>query len=114
MGLWSTGEVIGVAVLLGEQGELTALGETVLSALERWAFDLWGLNGGQADVDNACEATRQWFLDAANEFESGYVQLALEFNCETSRAERKAARAGYIRRTEAHRGIDAERGEDAE
>ncbi|AAS03168.1 hypothetical protein PICSAR240_00699 [Mycobacterium avium subsp. paratuberculosis] len=67
-GLWSTGEVIGVALLLGDHAELAALGETVQSALERWAFDLWGLDGGQADVDDGCEETREWFLDAAYEF----------------------------------------------
>lgn len=58
-GLWSTGEVIGVALLLGDHAELAALGETVQSALERWAFDLWGLDGGQADVDDGCEETRE-------------------------------------------------------
>lgn len=67
-GLWSTGEVVGVAALLGEHAELAALGETVQSAWERWAFQLWGLDRGQADVDNGCEATREWFLDAAYEF----------------------------------------------
>lgn len=66
--LWSTGEVIGVAALLGEHGELAALDETVQSAWERWAFDLWGMGRGQADVDNGCEATRRWFLAAAYEF----------------------------------------------
>jgi hypothetical protein len=59
--------LIGVAVLLGADGELAALGETLQSAWSRWAFDLWGLKGWQADVDNGCEATRQWFEDAANE-----------------------------------------------
>jgi hypothetical protein len=67
-GLWSTGEVIGVALLQGDHGELVALGETLQSALERWAFDLWGLDRGQADVDNGCEATGEWFVDAAYEF----------------------------------------------
>jgi hypothetical protein len=66
-GVWSAGELIGVAALLGADGELAALGETLQSAWSRWAFDLWGLRGGQADVDNDCEATRQWFEDAANE-----------------------------------------------
>jgi hypothetical protein len=66
-GVWSTGELIGVAALLGADGELAALGETLQTAWSRWAFDLWGLNGGQADVDNGCQATRQWFEGAANE-----------------------------------------------
>ncbi len=63
--VWSTGEVIGVAALIADHGELTAIGESLQSAWERWAFDLWGLNGGQVDVDNGCERTREWFLDAA-------------------------------------------------
>jgi hypothetical protein len=89
-GLWSTGEVIGVAVLLGEQGELTALGETPESARERWAFDLWGLDGGQADVDNSCEATRQWFLAAANEFNADIELRGLLA---------RAAKSSTVRRT---------------
>lgn len=67
-GIWSIGEVVGVAVVLADHAELAALGETEQSALERWAFDLWGLDGGQADVDAGCEETREWFLDAAYEF----------------------------------------------
>lgn len=63
--VWSTGEVIGVAAVMGDHGELMALGESLQSACERWAFDLWGLNGGQADVDNDCARTREWLLDAA-------------------------------------------------
>lgn len=66
--IWSTGEVVGVAVVLGKRAELAALGETEQSALERWAFDLWGLDSGQADVDNGCKGTRQWFRDAAVAF----------------------------------------------
>ncbi|WP_260760296.1 hypothetical protein [Mycobacterium sp. SMC-4] len=63
--VWSTGEVIGVAALMADHGELTALGESLQSAWERRAFDLWGLNGGQVEVDSGCERTREWFLDAA-------------------------------------------------
>lgn len=47
--------------------ELAAIDETLQSAWSRWAFDLWGLAGGQADVDNDCRATRRWFLDTAKE-----------------------------------------------
>lgn len=70
-GLWSTGEMIGVATLLAAHAELAALGETMQSAWERWAFDLWGLDGGQSDVDNKCDRTRDWFLDAAYELAGG-------------------------------------------
>lgn len=90
-GLWSTGEMIGVAVLLGEDTELAALGETQESAWQRWAFDLWGLDRGQADADNNCAATRQWFLDAANELDSGCAQLALEFGGESLPGDCEAA-----------------------
>ena len=31
------------------------------SALSRWAFDLWGLVDGQADLDSGLPATRAWF-----------------------------------------------------
>lgn len=64
-GIWSTGEVVGVAVVLADHAELAAFGETEQSALERWAFDLWGLDAGQTDLDNGCKATCQWFRDAA-------------------------------------------------
>lgn len=70
-GIWSTGEVVGVAVVLADRAELAALGETEQSAQERWAFDLWGLARGQADVVNACEDTRQWFEVAAYEVANG-------------------------------------------
>lgn len=70
-GIWSTGEVVGVAVVLADHAELAALGETEQSALERWAFDLWGLTNGQADVANGCKATRQWFRDATVGFANG-------------------------------------------
>lgn len=113
-GLWSTGELIGVAALLGEHGELAGCGETLESTWQRWAFDLWGLDEGQDDVDNDCAVTRQWFLDSASEFEHGYGQLALEFNCRASCANQTAAGYEYIHRTEAHRGANADCREDAE
>ncbi len=45
--LWSCGEVLGTALVLGDDAELQRCGETTISALERWAFDLWGITGGQ-------------------------------------------------------------------
>jgi hypothetical protein len=99
-GVWSTGEVIGVAVLLGSHGELAAFGESLQSALSRWAFDLWGLDGGQADVDTGCEATRQWFLDAANE---------LDTNAELRELITRAAASPTVRRTRARRGAHPDR-----
>ena len=59
--LWSCGEVLGVALLLRDDSELQRSGETTASALERWAFDLWGIVGGQADTDVGLSRTRAWF-----------------------------------------------------
>lgn len=58
---WSTGEVLGTALVLHDRTELLRHGETVDSALARWAFDLWGITEGQADLDAGCPATRTWF-----------------------------------------------------
>ncbi len=59
--LWSRGEVIGTALVLHDDAELLRCGETAVSALERWAFDLWGITGGQSDVDSGLLRTRTWF-----------------------------------------------------
>ncbi|GAB4947844.1 hypothetical protein MAHJHV49_41470 [Mycobacterium avium subsp. hominissuis] len=58
---WSVGEVLGTALVLDDCDELLRFDETVHSALSRWAFDLWGIGGGQADVDTGCLRTRAWF-----------------------------------------------------
>jgi hypothetical protein len=63
--VWSTGEVVGVAALLGDNDILGALDETLQSVWARWAFDLWGLTDGQADVDDNCKQTRRWFMETA-------------------------------------------------
>lgn len=63
--VWSTGELIGVAVILADDRELAVLGESRQSGRERWAFDLWGLDSGEADVDNGCKTTCHCFRDAA-------------------------------------------------
>lgn len=98
--VWSTGELIGVAVLLESDAELAALGETVRSAWSRWAFHLWGFDGGQADVENGREATRQWFLDAATELGTDSEMRELLV---------RAAESPTVRRTRAHRGSHADR-----
>ncbi len=59
--LWSCGEVIGTALVLGDDAQLQRCGETTISALERWAFDLWGITGGQSDVDAGLQRTSTWF-----------------------------------------------------
>jgi hypothetical protein len=58
---WSTGEVLATALLLNDKAEIAAWAETMDSALSRWAFDLWGLVDGQADLDSGLPATRAWF-----------------------------------------------------
>jgi hypothetical protein len=58
---WSPGEVLATALLLNDNVEITRWAETVDSALSRWAFDLWGLVAGQADLDSGLPATRAWF-----------------------------------------------------
>lgn len=59
--IWSCGEVIGTALILGDHAELQRCSETTDSALERWAYDLWGIAGGQSDVDAGLQRTRAWF-----------------------------------------------------
>ena len=59
--LWSCGEVIGTALVLADDAELLRCGETTISALERWAFDLWGITAGESDVDAGLPRTRAWF-----------------------------------------------------
>ena len=63
--VWSTGEIVGVAALLGDHEILHDFDETLQSVWARWAFDLWGLADGQADVDDNCKQTRRWFIDTA-------------------------------------------------
>jgi hypothetical protein len=65
--VWSTGEVVGVAALLNDIDTLSAIQETLQTAWARWAFDLWGMADGQADVDNGCRETRRWFITAAQQ-----------------------------------------------
>lgn len=59
--LWSSGEVLGVALVLHDEAELRRCGETPVSALDRWAFSLWGITGGEADCDAGLPRTRAWF-----------------------------------------------------
>lgn len=59
--LWSYGEVLGVALVLGDSAELQRRNETTTSALDRWSFDLWGIARGQADTYAGLPRTRAWF-----------------------------------------------------
>ena len=58
---WSTGEVLATALVLNDEAEIERWAETVDSALSRWAFDLWGLVDGQADLVSGLPATLAWF-----------------------------------------------------
>lgn len=58
---WSHGEVLGTALALGDDEELQRCGETVDTALTRWAFTLWGIARSQSDTVAGLPATRAWF-----------------------------------------------------
>lgn len=58
---WSSGEVSGTALLLGDLDVLATTHDTEQSALETWASNLWGIDEGQRDTDNGFERTRAWF-----------------------------------------------------
>ena len=58
---WSTGEVLGVALVLDDQAELRRLDATTESASSAWAFTLWGIAGGEDDVAAGLPVTLAWF-----------------------------------------------------
>jgi hypothetical protein len=58
---WSSGELLGTALVLHDRDEMQRWAETVDSVLSRWACDLWGIDGGQTDVNAGCPTTRAWF-----------------------------------------------------
>ncbi|MEB3070158.1 hypothetical protein [[Mycobacterium] vasticus] len=58
---WSSGEVLGAALVMDDQAELQRCGETTDSALSTWAFTLWGITGGQSDTAAGLPSTRAWF-----------------------------------------------------
>ncbi|MEB3062494.1 hypothetical protein [[Mycobacterium] zoologicum] len=58
---WSSGEVLGVALVLDDQAELHGRGETTDSALSTWAFTLWGIVCGESDTAAGLPFTRAWF-----------------------------------------------------
>lgn len=62
--VWSSGEVAGVAYLIGDQAVLADASETEESVLSRYAGDLFGIEGGAADTAAGSPATLLWF-DAA-------------------------------------------------
>lgn len=59
--VWSSGEVAGVALLLGHTDVLhDALGSEA-EALDIWAATLWGVAGGEDDRAHGHPKTRAWF-----------------------------------------------------
>ncbi|CAJ1494205.1 hypothetical protein MU0083_000709 [[Mycobacterium] kokjensenii] len=67
---WSTGEVLGVALVLDDQTELSRRFATTEFALATWAFTLWGITRGEDDVAAGLAATLAWF-DALREQTTG-------------------------------------------
>jgi hypothetical protein len=61
--VWSTGEVLAVAYLLDSRDVLAEMGEDETTVLGRWAYDLWGINGGDADETVGLRRTRKWFME---------------------------------------------------
>lgn len=64
---WSTGEVVAVAALVGDDDILSDMGETLQTAYRRWAYDLWGMADAQLDEAVDFIATRMWFAATADE-----------------------------------------------
>lgn len=60
---WSTGEVVAVAYLLASDDVLGELSEDETTVLGRWAYDLWGVRGGEVDEQNGLRRTRKWFME---------------------------------------------------
>jgi hypothetical protein len=61
--VWSTGEVLAVAYLLDSRDVLAEMGEDENTVLGRWAYDLWGISGGEADETAGLRRTRKWFIE---------------------------------------------------
>ncbi len=64
---WSTGEVVAVAALVGDDDILSDMGETLQTAYRRWAYGLWGMADAQLDEAVDFIATRMWFAATADE-----------------------------------------------
>ncbi|MGF0320752.1 hypothetical protein [Nocardia fluminea] len=62
---WSTGEVLGVALLLDDQAVLDEFGESRGSVLSRDASDLFGMRAARADVEAGSPTTAAWFAETA-------------------------------------------------
>ncbi|MGY4102002.1 hypothetical protein ACW2Q0_21000 [Nocardia sp. R16R-3T] len=65
--VWSSGEVAGVAYLLGDEDVLRDADETADTVLSRYACDLFGVTGGHDDIAAGHPGTRAWFDQARQE-----------------------------------------------
>lgn len=65
--VWSSGEVLAVALILGDDALLTEVGHTRDTVISRWAYDLHGIEGGRVDEAADFPATRAWFAAAQTE-----------------------------------------------
>lgn len=61
--VWSTGYVAVVAYLLRDTSVMDDLGEDAESVCARWAFDLFGFAGGEADRPNGWGRTAAWLAE---------------------------------------------------
>lgn len=77
---WSTGEVVGVAALLGDSDVLSDMGETLQTAYRRWAYDLWGMADAEADEAVELRATRKWFSEPAADIDRAVNDPEFEQN----------------------------------
>ena len=66
-GVWSRGEVEAVAYLLSDDAMLAELRVEEDDVLSRWAFDLFGIEGGQEEQTASYPKTRAWFSDRRTE-----------------------------------------------
>jgi len=84
---WSTGEVVAVAALVGDDDILSDMGETLQTAYRRWAYDLWGMADAQLDEEIDFIATRMWFVATADEISRTLDDPAFEQSLREIRAQ---------------------------
>ncbi|KXO95849.1 hypothetical protein AXK56_16700 [Tsukamurella pulmonis] len=58
---WSSGEVVGVALVLEDGALVDEVSGSETAALDTWAASLWGVNGGAVDAETGHLRTRGWF-----------------------------------------------------
>ena len=66
---WSAGEVAAVAYVLQSFPLLAEIGETSESVVSRWAFDLYGMTGGEEERTAGFPMTRAFFAAIVDRLE---------------------------------------------